>query len=131
MVSVSTWLFHGLPHIWRHVEAALGQLEVVQAKLAQNERELQAEIDALREELRKDQDPSRMQLLQEMISVCSPTQNPYFAMFIVAESFARAASRIYWGRCPAYARRPQSQKLLYGISRKKYRFSTLRRRTSS
>ncbi|RDX42721.1 hypothetical protein OH76DRAFT_1362271 [Lentinus brumalis] len=49
-------------------EAALGQLEAVQAKLAQNERELQAEIDALREELRKDQDPSRMQLIQEMIS---------------------------------------------------------------
>ncbi|RPD57521.1 hypothetical protein L226DRAFT_503394 [Lentinus tigrinus ALCF2SS1-7] len=49
-------------------EAALGQLEAVQAKLAQNERELQAEIDTLREELRKDQDPSRMQLIQEMIS---------------------------------------------------------------
>ncbi|KAI0745870.1 Vps53-like protein [Earliella scabrosa] len=49
-------------------EAALGQLEAVQARLAQNERELQAEIDALREELRKDQDPSRMQLIQEMIS---------------------------------------------------------------
>ncbi|KAH9942364.1 Vps53-like protein [Epithele typhae] len=49
-------------------EAALGQMEAVQARLAQNERELQAEIDALREELRKDQDPSRMQLIQEMIS---------------------------------------------------------------
>ena len=53
----------------RSTEAALGQLEAVQAKLAQNERELQDEIDALREELRKDQDPSRMQLIQEMISV--------------------------------------------------------------
>ena len=50
-------------------ESALGQLEAVQARLAQNERDLQAEIDALREELRKDQDPSRMQLIQEMISV--------------------------------------------------------------
>ena len=50
-------------------ESALGQLETVQARLAQNERDLQAEIDALREELRKDQDPSRMQLIQEMISV--------------------------------------------------------------
>ncbi|KAI0744093.1 Vps53-like protein [Daedaleopsis nitida] len=49
-------------------EAALGQLEAVQARLAENERDLQAEIDALREELRKDQDPSRMQLIQEMIS---------------------------------------------------------------
>nr|VWO97163.1 Chloride channel protein [Ganoderma boninense] len=50
------------------LEAALGQLEAVQARLAQNERDLQAEIDTLREELRKDQDPSRMQLIQEMIS---------------------------------------------------------------
>jgi hypothetical protein len=50
-------------------EASLSQLEVVQAKLAENERELQAEIDALQEELRQDQDPTRMQLIQEMISV--------------------------------------------------------------
>ncbi|KIJ18544.1 hypothetical protein PAXINDRAFT_71265 [Paxillus involutus ATCC 200175] len=49
-------------------EASLSQLEVVQAKLAENERELQAEIDALQEELRQDQDPTRMQLIQEMIS---------------------------------------------------------------
>ena len=41
----------------------------MQARLAQQERDLQAEIDVLREELRKDQDPSRMQLIQEMISV--------------------------------------------------------------
>ncbi|EIW62635.1 uncharacterized protein TRAVEDRAFT_160554 [Trametes versicolor FP-101664 SS1] len=49
-------------------EAALGQLEAVQARLAENERALQDEIDSLREELRRDQDPSRMQLIQEMIS---------------------------------------------------------------
>ncbi|CDO68963.1 hypothetical protein BN946_scf184782.g11 [Trametes cinnabarina] len=49
-------------------EAALGQLEAVQARLAESERALQSEIDSLREELRKDQDPSRMQLIQEMIS---------------------------------------------------------------
>ncbi|OJT15430.1 Vacuolar protein sorting-associated protein 53 -like protein [Trametes pubescens] len=49
-------------------EAALGQLEAVQARLAENERALQSEIDSLREELRRDQDPSRMQLIQEMIS---------------------------------------------------------------
>lgn len=50
-------------------EAALGQLEAVQSRLAEDERALQSEIDSLREELRKDQDPSRMQLIQEMISV--------------------------------------------------------------
>ena len=44
-------------------------MEAVQEKLVQQERELQAEIELLREELRKDQDPSRMQLIQEMISV--------------------------------------------------------------
>ncbi|KAI9067270.1 hypothetical protein FKP32DRAFT_1673066 [Trametes sanguinea] len=49
-------------------EAALGQLEAVQAKLAESEKALQNEIDTLRKELRKDQDPSRMQLIQEMIS---------------------------------------------------------------
>ncbi|KAF9241838.1 Vps53-like protein [Melanogaster broomeanus] len=48
-------------------EASLSQLEVVQAKLAQDERELQGEIDALQEELKRDQDPTRMQLIQEMI----------------------------------------------------------------
>lgn len=49
-------------------EASLSQLETVQARLAQNERDLQGEIDALKEELRRDQDPNRMQMIQEMIS---------------------------------------------------------------
>ncbi len=51
------------------IEESLGQLETVQTRLAQNERDLQQEIKALQEELRKEQDPSRMQLIQEMISV--------------------------------------------------------------
>jgi hypothetical protein len=51
-------------------EISLGQLETIQARLSQNERDLQCEIDALREELRRDQDPNRMQMIQEMISVC-------------------------------------------------------------
>ena len=54
------------------VEAALGQLEAVQARLAQNELELQEQIEELQRELRRDQDPNRMQLIQEMISVCIP-----------------------------------------------------------
>ncbi|GBE80590.1 predicted protein [Sparassis crispa] len=49
-------------------EASLGQLEAVQARLSNNEKELQREIDSLKEELRHDQDPGRMQLIQEMIS---------------------------------------------------------------
>lgn len=49
-------------------EASLSQLETMQARLSQNERDLQDEIDALKEELRHDQDPDRMQMIQEMIS---------------------------------------------------------------
>ncbi|KAN0091332.1 Vps53-like, N-terminal domain containing protein [Tylopilus felleus] len=49
-------------------EASLTRLDAVQAKLAQDERDLQAEIDALQETLKRDQDPGRMQLIQEMIS---------------------------------------------------------------
>ncbi|KAF8134453.1 Vps53-like protein [Boletus edulis] len=49
-------------------EASLARLDSVQAKLAQDARELQAEIDALQDALKRDQDPGRMQLIQEMIS---------------------------------------------------------------
>ncbi|KAH7923145.1 hypothetical protein BV22DRAFT_1196908 [Leucogyrophana mollusca] len=49
-------------------EASLSQLETVQANLAQNQRDLQREIDSWKAELRRDQDPTRMQLIQEMIS---------------------------------------------------------------
>ncbi|KAH7913280.1 Vps53-like protein [Hygrophoropsis aurantiaca] len=49
-------------------EASLSQLETVQASLARNQHDLQQEIDSLKAELRRDQDPTRMQLIQEMIS---------------------------------------------------------------
>ncbi|PSR73209.1 hypothetical protein PHLCEN_2v10930 [Hermanssonia centrifuga] len=49
-------------------EASLGQLEAVQSRLAQNERDLQLEIDSLQDELGTEQDPNRMHLIQEMIS---------------------------------------------------------------
>ncbi|KAI0075132.1 hypothetical protein K474DRAFT_1691959 [Panus rudis PR-1116 ss-1] len=49
-------------------EAALGQLEAVQIRLNDNERLIQHQVNELQEELRRNQDPSRMQLLQEMIS---------------------------------------------------------------
>ena len=53
-----------------NAEASLAQLEAVQARLAQDVEAIQAEIDALRVELQRDQDPQKMQLIQEMISVC-------------------------------------------------------------
>ena len=57
---------------WTNVytEASLAQLEAVQARLAQDVEAIQAEIDELRAELQRDQDPQKMQLIQEMISVC-------------------------------------------------------------
>lgn len=53
------------------LEASLGELEAVQQRLAENERQMKAQIDELTEELRANQDPNRMQLIQEMISVRS------------------------------------------------------------
>jgi len=44
-------------------------MDAVQARLAENELELLHEISSLQEELKRDQDPGRMQLIQEMISV--------------------------------------------------------------
>ncbi|KAG6827236.1 hypothetical protein H0H92_012692 [Tricholoma furcatifolium] len=49
-------------------EASLAQLDVVSAKLAETQRKLQAEINVLQDELRKSQDPEKMQAIQEMIS---------------------------------------------------------------
>ena len=51
------------------LEASLGELEAVQQRLVENEREMKAQIDELTEELKANQDPNRMQLIQEMISV--------------------------------------------------------------
>ncbi|KAK7473107.1 Vacuolar protein sorting-associated protein 53 [Stygiomarasmius scandens] len=49
-------------------EASLAHIEAVQAKLAEDQRAIQNEIDILREQLKRNQDPDRMQMIQEMIS---------------------------------------------------------------
>ncbi|CCL98710.1 uncharacterized protein FIBRA_00714 [Fibroporia radiculosa] len=49
-------------------ETSLDRFDAIQGRLTENERELQLEIESLKEQLRRDQDPSRMQLIQEMIS---------------------------------------------------------------
>ncbi|KAJ4483824.1 Vps53-like protein [Lentinula aciculospora] len=49
-------------------EASLAHTEAVQAQLVENEREIQDEIDSLRDQLKHSQDSDRMQLIQEMIS---------------------------------------------------------------
>jgi hypothetical protein len=45
-------------------------LDAVQEQLAQDEQDLQDEIAGLQDELRLQQDPGKVQLIQEMISVC-------------------------------------------------------------
>jgi peptidoglycan hydrolase CwlO-like protein len=47
----------------------LGQIDAVQARLAQNVRDIQHEIDDLTAQLKSSQDPNRMQLIQGMIFV--------------------------------------------------------------
>ena len=51
------------------VEASLVHLEVVSSRLAETQQELQKEVDALQSELKISQDPERMSIIQEMISV--------------------------------------------------------------
>ena len=52
------------------IETSLSQIEAIQKSLKQDELALRAEIDVLMDEMRRDQSPYRMQLIQEMIAVC-------------------------------------------------------------
>jgi len=58
---------------WYHiVEESLGHIEDVSARLAETHQELQKEVDSLQAELKVNQNPERMSIIQEMISVgCS------------------------------------------------------------
>ncbi|KAG8929172.1 Vacuolar protein sorting-associated protein 53 [Tulasnella sp. 417] len=47
---------------------SLARLDTVRAQLATQQKEIQDEIDALRLELRRDQDPNRLQTIQELIA---------------------------------------------------------------
>ena len=52
-------------------QASLSEIAAIQGRLKEDQRALQAQIDQLQAELRRDQDPDRMQLIQEMIGVRS------------------------------------------------------------
>jgi len=54
---------------WTGIEASLAHLDAVSARLAETQVELQKEVDLLQAELRVSQDPERMLVIQEMISV--------------------------------------------------------------
>src|ERR1700675_1792882 len=58
------------------LESSLSQIEAVQAGLVENEFALQQEIDTLQLELKRDQDPNRMQIIQETISVSLHSSRP-------------------------------------------------------
>jgi hypothetical protein len=51
------------------IEASLGGIASTQARLKDDQAALQQEIDTLQDELRRDQDPARMQIIQELIAV--------------------------------------------------------------
>jgi vacuolar protein sorting-associated protein 53 len=52
-----------------YTEASLANIQAVNAQLAEKERVFQREIDALQAQLKRNQDPDKMQVIQEMISV--------------------------------------------------------------
>jgi len=89
-------------------EASLAQIDVVQTRLAANQLDLQREIYLLQDELKRDQDPSKMQLIQEMISVCSASNTPSLRSSLTANY----AFRICWGKCHAFAKRRRSLRRL-------------------
>lgn len=51
------------------IEASLAHLEDVGARLAETHEELRKEVISLQAELKASQDPDRMSVIQEMISV--------------------------------------------------------------
>jgi hypothetical protein len=50
-------------------EASLSHVNDVQARLAESQREIEEEIAVLHAQLKESQDPTRMHLIQEMLSV--------------------------------------------------------------
>jgi vacuolar protein sorting-associated protein 53 len=84
-------------------EASLAHLEVVNSRLAETQQELQKEVDALQSELKISQDPERMSVIQEMISV---------GILINRFSLYSPTGRTYWVKCLLFEKRQQSQRQL-------------------
>src|ERR1700722_18603919 len=57
-------------------ESSLGSIDQVQARLADNERDVRHEIEELKVQLKQNQDPEMMLLIQETISVRSLSLPP-------------------------------------------------------
>lgn len=54
-----------------YTDASLAHIDAVNSRLSETQVSLQDEIDSLQRELSTNQDPEKMQLIQEMISVRS------------------------------------------------------------
>jgi hypothetical protein len=64
------------------LEASLAYIDSVDQKLNETQYKFQKEIDALQEELKRNQDPERMSMIQEMISVSrslSPSNSRHYS----------------------------------------------------
>jgi hypothetical protein len=59
------------------VEKALEHLDTIQHKLQSDRMAIQSELDVLFGELQKSQDPDRMQIIQELISVRESLSQSY------------------------------------------------------
>lgn len=76
------------------IEASLGHLDAVSARLAETRVELQKEVDLLQAELRVSQDPERMLVIQEMISVCN------FSISLCSSSVLKKELGLAWSNDP-------------------------------
>jgi len=85
-------------------EESLGQIASVQAHLSKTEAELQKEILELQDEMSRNKDPNRMQLIQEMISVRPPSPP---VSFHCKNTYP---SRTFFRKYPLSGKRPQNQK---------------------
>lgn len=104
------------------IEESLGEIVTVQEKLKEDELEIQREIDSLRKELKRDQDPTRMQIIQELISV------RYLFCSGQLKFNVSVQCRNYYPKCIAYEKKRLSRKLSSVISQRIFKLSTWRRR---
>jgi len=87
------------------LEQSLGQLDAFRAQLAQDEQDLREEIARLQDDLRLQQGHGRIQLIQEMISVCPDAH-------IICTTLIEPLSvcRTFWVRCLSSGKRLPSLK---------------------
>lgn len=83
----------------------MAHIDAVNSRLAETQDELQKEIDALKRELSTNQDPEKMQMIQEMISV-------RYTIRILWVLTTYSSLRTYWVKCRVLGRRPRSLRLL-------------------